>query len=942
MKKKYILTFIALCMTVCAFGATACKSLDDPDRSSQSENNEEVVIPSIAFTERKIEMLVGETRQLSLANLEDGETVTYTTNDASVVSVSENGVVEGKAVGTAVVKAMSNTGRSGLIEIVVYDPETYPIPCLSLKQDNIALFVGDEFAVTYTYTYLGETIDGTVQMNSDNTLVATVENGMIRAIGVGTANVLVKVNSSHGEVAKNIKVNVTEKQTEFYPSFVGKDVCVGNSLTLVMYANENGEVKTVDNVTFTVADTDIAMVEDGMLIPLTGGDTTIACVFEYGGENYEKVLPIHIYGPHTCSFTYTDGSVDYTVDALYGDIIPLVLKNPKNNPEYNKPIKRWYVNGKAVEEEYFVMPDEDVEVSVRFINETEDNFEKSFTNGYLLNNLAAKIQYIEEPLTDEKGNVSNFDGYMKFSTNSYGSLIYQFDEEVKVNEYATIRIRLYVTEDSPLLYFGIPSEEKWPEDSSSPEYEAKKGDKKYEASASGHSSGDVPCIQLSAKKWTVLEMPLSAFANVGEELSGISMAAASIAIDGAYDRGGEFFIDYISLNYGYFATDVGYQDNYYYDAILAEENGSEAQAAAIGEYYRWALTLSEDKSNSQTHQANVASIKALMKEYFTQTHKNLNDPVVTGAHDAGNNHNGATGYHTAYKTTYETFHVVQFSNASNDGKITLGKTNYNACQETYFGLFAITTGNGAITIDGQTFSFDSSKEHFFKVFIQDGVLTLTDDSQANNDGGATVLTVSLSKDILSGMENLVIDCQFDAWSQVEITEMYSTECLVTAVVKNIPTVNGGAYRGDQNLVGMGNVHTAYKTSYNNFYMTQFGTAPYTGTFTFNKVNYNACTEVSFGLYAISTGNGVITIGDKSFSFDSSKEHYFKLVIMDGILMLTDDSKTNTDGGATVIKVELSEDILNGTEALVINFQFTGWSQVENTDMYYKLAIEDII
>jgi hypothetical protein len=87
---------------------------------------------------------------------------------------------------------------------------------------------------------------------------------------------------------------------------------------------------------------------------------------------------------------------------------------------------------------------------------------------------------------------------------------------------------------------------------------------------------------------------------------------------------------------------------------------------------------------------------------------------------------------------------------------------------------------------------------------------------------------------------------------------------------------------------------------------------------------------------------VITIGDKSFSFDSSKEHYFKLVITDGILMLTDDSKTNADGGATVIKLELSEDILNGTEALVINFQFTGWSQAENTDMYYKLAIEDII
>ena len=167
----------------------------------------------------------------------------------NLVSVSENGVVEGKGVGTAVVKAISNTGRLGLVEIVVYDPETYPTPYLSLTQDNVALFVGDEFAVTYTYTYLGEVIDGTVQMTSDNTSIVTVENGMIRAVGVGTANVLVKVNSSHGEAAKNIKVNVTEKQTEFYPSFVGKDLYVGNPLALVMYVNENGAVKTENMLT---------------------------------------------------------------------------------------------------------------------------------------------------------------------------------------------------------------------------------------------------------------------------------------------------------------------------------------------------------------------------------------------------------------------------------------------------------------------------------------------------------------------------------------------------------------------------------------------------------------------------------------------------------------------------------------------------------------------
>ena len=78
MKKKYILTLIALCMTVCVFGSTACKRSKEPNSSSQSESSEEVSIPSLTFTERKIEMLIGETRQLSFVDLEEGETVKAT------------------------------------------------------------------------------------------------------------------------------------------------------------------------------------------------------------------------------------------------------------------------------------------------------------------------------------------------------------------------------------------------------------------------------------------------------------------------------------------------------------------------------------------------------------------------------------------------------------------------------------------------------------------------------------------------------------------------------------------------------------------------------------------------------------------------------------------------------------------------------------------------
>ena len=118
--------------------------------------------------------------------------------------------------------------------------------------------------------------------------------------------------------------------------------------------------------------------------------------------------------------------------------------------------------------------------------------------------------------------------------------------------------------------------------------------------------------------------------------------------------------------------------------------------------------------------------------------------------------------------------MMQFNSGNYDGVVTLDAFNYNAYDEVYFGLFAITGGNGKITIGGQSFSFDSSKGHSFKVMIKDGVLTVTDDSKTNNDGGATVITVALSANVLNGTAGLVIDFQFNAWSQAEITEMHAS------------------------------------------------------------------------------------------------------------------------------------------------------------------------
>ena len=50
---------------------------------------------------------------------------------------------------------------------------------------------------------------------------------------------------------------------------------------------------------------------------------------------------------------------------------------------------------------------------------------------------------------------------------------------------------------------------------------------------------------------------------------------------------------------------------------------------------------------------------------------------------------------------------------------------------------------------------------------------MKDDSVAENDGGGVIFTAELSEEVAGGAEGLVIDCAFEAWSQVEITEIHA-------------------------------------------------------------------------------------------------------------------------------------------------------------------------
>ena len=140
-KKRIISALLALVMGIGCVGFTACEDASENSSSggSSSENSssgndgseEEVV--TFYFAEKKAELPVGAGYATSLVGLEDGEVVTYSSNDETVATVDGSGIVTGVKIGSAVIKATTNTGKTALVAVTVLDNAMVAIPYVKLS-----------------------------------------------------------------------------------------------------------------------------------------------------------------------------------------------------------------------------------------------------------------------------------------------------------------------------------------------------------------------------------------------------------------------------------------------------------------------------------------------------------------------------------------------------------------------------------------------------------------------------------------------------------------------------------------------------------------------------------------------------------------------------------------------------------------------------------------
>jgi|GEM_PF-1080979 len=276
-----------------SFNVPACPK--DYDASSGSTTP----VTGISFDKSELTFTEGDTATQKITATISPATATNTkinwnSDNPSVATVDSKGNVQAVGVGTAKITATSDDNSSiSATCIVTVNKKVVKVASVTLSKTSLEMKVGgsDE---TLTATVAPENATSKdVTWTSDNTSVATVENGTVKAIGVGTAT----ITASAGGKSATCTVNVT------------KDPILVTSISI-----SAGKTSLVEGDTETFTATVLPQEADNKDITWASSDTNVATVDQGGNVTAVKAGTVKITATaKDASSVY--GSVDITVTA---------------------------------------------------------------------------------------------------------------------------------------------------------------------------------------------------------------------------------------------------------------------------------------------------------------------------------------------------------------------------------------------------------------------------------------------------------------------------------------------------------------------------------------------------------------------------------------------------------------------------------------------------
>lgn len=208
-----------------------------------------VHVTSVSLNKASTTILIGGTDQLTATVLPanaNNKAVTWSSSNTSVATVSSNGLITAVGVGSCTITVTTQDGGKTATCAVTVNP--IPVTGVSLNTSGQTISIGDTYQLVATVTPSNAT-NKAVTWSSSNTSVARVSsNGLVTAVGAGSAVITVTTQDGGYTATCNIAVpNPAPVVDGIVISGYGGAVNIGSSFTLhVYYHYSDGTTGTTD------------------------------------------------------------------------------------------------------------------------------------------------------------------------------------------------------------------------------------------------------------------------------------------------------------------------------------------------------------------------------------------------------------------------------------------------------------------------------------------------------------------------------------------------------------------------------------------------------------------------------------------------------------------------------------------------------------------------
>jgi uncharacterized protein YjdB len=222
------------------------------------------------------------------------KSVTWTSSNPSVATVSESGLVTAVAQGTATITATSNLDntKSGTCSVTVNAPAApIPVTAISLNKSATTIGIGSSETLTVNYTPADANTGKAVSWSSSNTSIATVDNsGKVTGVAAGSATITATSTTDNNITASCAVTVQAVAVTSVSINPTSANLQLGGSTDLtytVLPANA-----TDKSVSWSSSNTSVATVNNGHVTAIAAGTAIITVTTTDGGQTAKCTVTV--------------------------------------------------------------------------------------------------------------------------------------------------------------------------------------------------------------------------------------------------------------------------------------------------------------------------------------------------------------------------------------------------------------------------------------------------------------------------------------------------------------------------------------------------------------------------------------------------------------------------------------------------------------------------